>query len=269
MAKNSVYKFEKKNIQGGAGRLIIGTDITKRPTSISDVMDPNTYELVGGYRDLGATTDGISQSRGFDTSDVEIDQSTTPISTTISSWTNTISTTLMESTIENRQLAFIGGTIEETPAAYGAGVALASTVVKGATSVNVADGASFANVKFVKIGDEIVQVASISGSVIKLKKPLEKSYTTSDKAAPVTKLGTKTISYGSPANIPSYQLVLISQKDDGTLLMVVYYEVKSSGDSSEMSYNKEKRQIPIGFTVYAQDDLPEDENVFKEIEEVL
>ena len=51
--------------------------------------------------------------------------------------------------------------------------------------------------------------------------------------------------------------------------MVVYYEVKSSGDSSEMSYNKEKRQIPIGFTVYAQDDLPEDENVFKEIEEVL
>lgn len=96
MAKDQFFHFNKKNIQGGAGRLIIGEDITFRPTKISDVMDLKTFELKEGFRDLGGTTEGISRSRGNETEEVTIDQSVTPIDTTISGWTNTIGTTLME-----------------------------------------------------------------------------------------------------------------------------------------------------------------------------
>jgi len=44
MAKDQFFHFNKKNIQGGAGRLIIGEDTTFRPTKISDVMDMKTFE---------------------------------------------------------------------------------------------------------------------------------------------------------------------------------------------------------------------------------
>jgi hypothetical protein len=51
--------------------------------------------------------------------------------------------------------------------------------------------------------------------------------------------------------------------------MIVYYEVKLNGDEVESTFNKEKRTLPVGFVAFAQDDLPEDENVYIEVEQTL
>lgn len=269
MNKNSMYKFDKKNIQGGAGRLIVGEDTMKRPDKISDVMDLDTYELTDGYKDLGATTEGIQQSRGFETEDVEIDQSTTPIDTSITNWTNAISTTLMETHTENRQLAMCGGAIKETAATLGTATKLAGPIAKDARILKVTSATEFKEGGFAKVGEETIQISSISGNVITLKKGVTEAAEAETDVTPVKELGTKTISYGAPSSIPAKQLVLISQREDGTFLMIVYYEVKLNGDSVESTFDKNKRSMPIGFVAFAQDDLPEDENVFKEIEQVI
>ena len=269
MSKNSMYKFDKKNIQGGAGRLIVGEDTTKRPDKISDVMDLETFELKEGYKDLGATTEGIQQSRGFETEDVEIDQSTTPIDTSITNWTNAISTTLMETHTENRQLAMCGGSIKETAATLVTGTKLSAAIAKDARLLKVTSAADFKEGGFAKIADETIQIASISNNIITLKKGVSAPVEADADVTPIKELGTKAISYGAPSSIPAKQLVLISQREDGTFLMIVYYEVKLNGDSVETTFDKNKRTMPIGFVAFAQDDLPEDENVFKEIEQVI
>ncbi|MGG5376070.1 hypothetical protein IGI57_002578 [Enterococcus sp. DIV0213j] len=270
MTKDQFFRFNKNNIQGGPGRLIIGEDTTIRPTKISDIMDTKTFELKEGFRDLGGTNEGIARSRGNETEDVTIDQSVTPIDSTVSSWSNTISTTLMETSIDNRSLAWAGGNIVETAAELGDSTPLLAAVTKGNKKIKVAEGkgADFAAVSFAKIGDETIEIASVSGDLITLKKGVSASYATTDTITPVIELGTKTISYGAPTTVGSYSLTLIVKREDGTFLMVHYYEVKI-GDSVETNHGKEKATLPVSFTAFAQDDLPEDESVFIEIEQVL
>ncbi|MFI3685175.1 hypothetical protein VBH15_09455 [Vagococcus fluvialis] len=269
--KNNVYKYDKKNIQGGAGRLLWNSNTSNRPKKISDVMDLESFEAKEGWNDLGATNEGIAQSRGFDTEDVEIDQSKTPIDTSVSSWTNAISTTLMETSIENRQLVNVGGAISETPAVLGIASKTTAAIPNGTKLIKVTDGTEFAKSRFIKIGDETIAVGSADGDVIRLKKAIDKEggYPADTDVLPVKELGTKTISYGAPESVPAVQLALISQREDGTLLMIVYYEVKLNGDEVESTFNKEKRTLPVGFVAFAQDDLPEDENVYIEVEQTL
>lgn len=270
MAKDNFYKFNKNAIQGGAGRLILGTDTTFRPEGIADVMDLDSYALKEGFSDLGATTEGIARTRGIETEDVEIDQSTTPIDTTVSSWENTIATTLMETSINNRQLANAGGTIESTAPKTGTALTLATALAKNARQVKVtlSDGATIPDMKFVKIGTETVEVASVSGAVITLKKPLKETHDVTEKATPITELGSQRIAYGAPSSVPAYSLALIVKRDDGTFMMAYYYEVRIS-DNVETNHGKEKATLPVTFTAFAQDDLPDDENVYVEFEQTL
>lgn len=270
MAKDQFYRFNKKDIQGGAGRLIIGDDTEVRPTKISDIMDMDTYELKPGFRDLGGTTEGINRSRGNETEEVTIDQSVTPIDTTISGWSNTIGTTLMETSIDNRALAWAGGNITETAATLGTPATLAAAVNKGNKKIKVGagKGVDFEAVKFAKIGDETIAIAQVSGDIVTLKNGVTTAYTTTDTLTPVEELGTKTISYGAPTSVPSYSLTLIVKREDDSFLMIHYYEVKIS-DNVETNHGKEKASLPVSFTSFAQDDLPEDENVYIEIEQVL
>lgn len=270
MANDQFFRFDKKNIQGGAGRLIVGEDTTFRPEKISDIMDMATFELKEGFRDLGGTTEGISRSRGNETEEVTIDQSVTPIDTTISGWSNTIGTTLMENSIDNRALAWAGGNITETAADLGDPATLAAAVNKGNRKIKVAagKGTDFEAVRFAKIGDETIEISQVVGDIVTLKKGVGQAYTTTDTLTPVKELGTKTISYGAPTSIDSHSLTLIVKREDGTFLMIHYYEAKIS-DNVETNHGKEKATLPVSFTAFAQDDLPEDENVFIEIEQVL
>lgn len=268
--KDQFYRFNKKDIQGGAGRLILGEDTTVRPTKISDIMDMETFELKPGFRDLGATTEGIARSRGYESEDVMIDQSVTPIDTSVTSWTNTLNTTMMETSIDNRTLAWAGGDITETAATLGTPATLVAAVNKGNKTIKVetGKGVSFETVKFAKIGDETIEISQVSNDIVTLKKGVTSSYTTTDTLTPVEELGTKTVSYGAPTSVDSHSLTNIVKREDGTFLMAHYYETKIS-DSVELKHGKEKGTLPVAFSAFAQEDLPEDKNVFIEIEQVL
>lgn len=271
MAQDAFYKYNKSKIQGGAGRLVISNDTKFRPREISDIMDLDTYKLRDGFRDLGGTNEGIARSRGNETEDVEIDQSTTPIDSTITSWENTITTTLMETDINNRQLANAGGTIETTAPKTGEALPLAAPLLVNARTVKVTlseNGKLDTDIKFVKVGDETAQVASVTNNVINLKKPLKEAHDENETVVPILELGTKRISYGAPSSVQPVSLTNIVRRDDGTFLMVHYYEVKIS-DNVETNHGKEKATLPVTFTAYAQEDLPDDENVYIEIEQDL
>lgn len=271
MAKDNFYNYNKDNIQGGAGRLVVSNDTMFRPESISDIMDLETYELKEGFRDLGATNEGIERSRGNETEDVEIDQSTTPIDSTITSWENTITTTLMETDINNRQLANAGGVIQKTAPKTGQALPLAAPLSLNARQVKVTlgeTGSIDSGIQFIKVGSETGQVASVSNNIITLKQPLEKAHDETEQVTPILELGTKKIGYGAPSRVAPVSLTLLVRRDDGTFLMVHYYEVKIS-DNVETNHSKEKATLPVTFTAFAQDDLPEDENVYVEIEQDL
>lgn len=271
MAQDNFYNYNKDKIQGGAGRLIVSNDTTFRPGDISDIMDLDTYKLKDGFRDLGATNEGIARSRGNETEDVEIDQSTTPIDTTITSWENTITTTLMETDINNRQLANAGGVIEKIAPKTGQALPLAAPLISNARQVKVTLGENDSidsGTKFIKVGNETAQVASVKNNVITLKKPLEEKHEENEKVMPILELGTKRIGYGAPDSVAPVALTLIVHRDDGTFLLVHYYEVKIS-DNVETNHGKEKASLPVTFTAFAQHDLPDDENVYIEIEQTL
>jgi len=273
---SNVMKWNKAEILGGPGRLVINDDISLRPTKISDVMDLTApFALKEGWRDLGATQEGINISRGFDTEDFEIDQSVQPIDRTISSFTTSLSTTLAQDSINNRQLAMIGGTIKENAATLGEPVTLTAPTLIGAKVIKVGAVTGIQKDGFVIVGDETRQVANVDAGTktVTLKKSLEKAHeadTLEQKSVtPVTELGTKEIGYGAPSEIDHFQTAIISKMDDGTLRLTVFYDTTLSGDEVETTYGKDKKVLPIGLTAFPVDDLPEDENVFKEFQQTV
>ncbi len=262
-----LYKVNSGNIVGGPGRLVWAPHGTSAPSAISDVMDLSTFELKAPWKDLGATNEGIETSRGFDTEDFEVDQVKGPVDSDITSWTHGISTQLAENTIENRQLALIGGPVIETPAALGAATTTTGDLAAGATIVAVTSAASFADLSYLKIGNETLKIESISGNSIYLAEPLKNDTATGAEVYPVTALGTKRIGYGTTSNVPMIMLALISQKKDGSLYMAVYRKCKISGDEKTQGYSKNKRLLPLQLQAYPEDGIAESENVYYEIEE--
>lgn len=262
-----LYKVNSSNIIGGPGRLVWAPHGTTAPVAISDVMDLSTFELKAPWKDLGATNEGIETSRGFDTEDFEVDQVKGPVDSDITSWTHGISTQLAENTIENRQLALIGGPVIESPAALGAATTTTGVLASGATIVAVTSAAAFANVSYLKIGNETLKIESISGNSIYLAEPVNTGAATGAQVFPVTALGTKRIGYGTTSNVPMISLALISQKKDGSLYMAVYRKCKVSGDEKTQGYSKNKRLLPLQLQAFPEDNVSESENVYYEIEE--
>lgn len=272
----NVMKWNKGEILGGPGRLVVNDDISLRPTRISDVMDLTApYALKEGWRDLGATQEGINISRGFDTEDFEIDQSVQPIDKTVSSFTTSLSTTLAQDSIQNRQLSMIGGAIKENSATLGEAVALTAPTLIGAKLIKVSDVTAIKKDGFIIVEDETRQVANVDTvtKTVTLKKALEKAHeadvSEEKSVTPITELGTKEIGYGAPSDITHFQAAIISKMDDGTLRLTVFYDVMLSGDEVETTYGKDKKVLPLSLTAFPVDDLSEDENVYKEFQQTI
>lgn len=272
----NVMKWNKGEILGGPGRLVVNDDISLRPTRISDVMDLTApYALKEGWRDLGATQEGINISRGFDTEDFEIDQSVQPIDKTVSSFTTSLSTTLAQDSIQNRQLSMIGGAIKENSATLGEAVSLTAPTLIGAKLIKVSDVTAIKKDGFIIVGDETRQVANVDAvtKTVTLKKALEKAHeadvSEAKSVTPITELGTKEIGYGAPSDITHFQAAIISKMDDGTLRLTVFYDVMLSGDEVETTYGKDKKVLPLSLTAFPVDDLSEDENVYKEFQQTI
>lgn len=269
-----IYKVNSDNIIGGPGRLVFKPYDGTFPDSISEVMGTTSpYALADGWIDLGATNDGITTSRSFDTEDFEVDQVVGAVDTDITSWEHTLETNLAENTVENRQLALIGGTIIESPPVLGTPTTLTGPVGINATILSVTSAADFAAGGFVDITEgentETRKIARIEGSTLYLASPLENAYTVTAAVAPVTELGYKRIGYGTVQNVPFHTYALISQKKDGTLYMCVIRKAKIQGDDKEQTFGKEKRLLPLQLTAFPVDDVLEEENVYYEIDQVI
>lgn len=113
------YKVTGVNVVKGAGRLLVAETSQAFPTSIADVIALEDsvgppavvqYEAVTGWTDVGATFGGITITRGFDTEAFSVDQVNGDLGEDITGWTNTIETSLAETTLANFDLAWIGGT---------------------------------------------------------------------------------------------------------------------------------------------------------------
>jgi len=266
----SLYKVTAKNIVGGAGRLVWAPFGTTPPEKIADVMaTAEPYDLKGPWKDLGATKEGIEISRGFETEEFEVDQLKGPVDTEITNWTHALNTQLAENTIENRQLALIGGPIIETPPELGTSVDTTGELAINATIVTfaAAPGADFKAGGYLKIGSQVLKINKISGNSIYLTEPITQAQPTATKVYPVKSLGTKRIGYGSVSNIPEIMVANISQKKDGGLYMAVFRKCKVSGDEKTQTFSKEKRVLPLGLQAFAVEGLPESENIYYEIEE--
>lgn len=269
-----IYKVNSDNIVGGPGRLVFKRYDGTFPQTISDVMSLTApHDLTAGWSDLGATNDGISLTRGFDTEDFEVDQVVGAVDTDITSWAHTLETSLAENTVENRKLALIGGVIEESTPTMGAATTLTADVALNATIITVTSAAGMAEGGFVNFAEatktETKKIARVDGTTIYLESPLENAYTVAAAVSPVTELGYKRIGYGTPQDVPFNTFALISQKKDGTLYMAVIRKAKVSGDDKEQTYSKEKRLLPLQLTAFPVDSVSQDENVYYEIEQVL
>lgn len=268
-----IYNVTSSNIVGGAGRLVCKPFDGTFPDSIDEVMDlMSPYGLKSGWRDLGATTDGISTSRGYDSDDFEVDQYVGAIDTDITGWNHSLETQLAENTVENRQLSLIGGTIVETPPTLGTATTLTAAANTNTSIINVTSATDITAGSFVQISEgsntELRQVNRITGTTVYLEKPLANSYTTAASVRPVSSLGSRRIGFGTVQNIPEYTYALISQKKDGSLYMAVFRKCKVTGDDKEQTFEKGKRTIPLSLAAFPVDGVPTEENVYYEIEQL-
>lgn len=269
-----IYKVNSSNIVGGAGRLVLKAYDGTFPDSIEEVMSLSApYDLVDGWQDVGATNDGITVSRGFDSEDFEVDQVVGPVDTDITGWTHGLSTTLAENTVSNRQMALIGGQIIETPPTLGTATTLTATAAINASILSVTSASAMTAGSFLQISEggnvESKQINRISGNTIYLETPLKNAYTTAASVAPITALGSRRIGYGTVQNLPEYTFALISQKKDGSLYMAVIRKARVTGDDKEQTFEKGKRTIPLDLAAYPVDNVPQSENVYYEIEQLV
>jgi hypothetical protein len=271
-----IYSVNSSNIVGGAGRLVVKPFDGTYPDSIGEVMDlTNPERLMSPWTDVGATTDGITTTRGYDSDDFEVDQRIGAVDTDITGWTHGLETNLAENTPANRKLALIGGTIVETPPTLGTATTLTAPSAINATILTVASSTDITAGSFVQIsesgnsGAEMKQVNRVQGNTLYLETPLSNSYTTAASVRPVTSLGSRRMGYGTPQNIPIYTVALISQKKDGSLYMAVFRKCKVAGDDKDQTFEKGKRTIPLNMSAFPVDGVAQEENVYYEIETVV
>lgn len=265
-----IYSVNANNIVGGPGRLVFKTFDGTYPETIDEVMSVTSpYSLTTGWKDLGATSDGIAISRGFDTEDFSVDQVASPVDTEITSWSHTLTTNLAENTVENRQLALIGGAIIETVPTLGTPTTTTGELGSGATIVNVTDAAEFKMGGYLELEGDSYKISKIQGNTITLTTPTNKDYPTGTEITPIIELGTRRIGYGTVNNIPFITVGLISQKKDGTLYMAIFRKCKVSGDDKEQTFGTEKRLLPLALAAYPDGTVAQEENVYFEIEQIV
>lgn len=265
-----IYNVNSRNIVGGPGRLVVKPWDGTYPETIAEVMNTSEpFALVGAWRDLGATVEGITINRGFETEDFSVDQVSAPVDTDITGWTHSLETSLAENTVENRQLALVGGTIIETAPTLGAGTTTTTATAAGGTILNLTDAATITAGSYIQVAGGTYRVASVSGSTVTLSTPVTEAVAIGDPVTPITELGTRRIGYGTAGDIPFYTYALISQKKDGTLYMAVFRKCKVSGDDKEQTFGNEKRTLPLGVIAYPDGDAAAEENVYFEIDQVI
>jgi len=111
MAKTFKGVVAKKDIFGGASRLVYADIGTAKPTVLSDIRNLTTGVLTAGWKDYGATDGGLGMTRGYEKETWEVDQVLAPIDEFITNRTLSIEFSIAEVGLENLQQIREGGTI--------------------------------------------------------------------------------------------------------------------------------------------------------------
>lgn len=254
-------------VVGGAGRLVYAPYGQATPTKISDVIDLATFQLKSGYKDFGFTDGGIEMSRAIEVEEVNADQSFTPIDSYVSGASHTLSTSLMENTIENRQIANMGASIVSTPATYGTATTTTALVAVGGTVIPVTSASGITVGSYIDIDGQVRRVVAVNALNVTIDKPLTAQVASAGSVKPITEHATKKISYGSQNERPAMQIVLLSKKRNGAILMVVFHNCKVSGEESAQNFNKETRMLPLSLVAYPEGALDNDSDVYFEMEQ--
>lgn len=265
-----IYKVDSNSIVGGPGRLVFREYDGEYPETISDVMDmTKPYALKAGWRDLGATSEGITIARGYDEEEFTVDQVSGAVDSDITEWTHTLETNLAENKIENRQLALAGAEIIDTPSVLGTPTTTTGALAQGATIVNVTSASGFEADGYAEMNGLTYRIKSVSGSSLTVSPPINEPVDTGAEIAPVTEIGTRRMGFGAPTEVPFHTYALISQKKNGGLYMAVFRKAKINGDDKEQTFGKEKRLLPLQLNAYADGSVDASENVYYEIEQVV
>lgn len=268
-----LMRVNSGNIIGGPGRLIVKPFDNTFPEKISDVIDLTApYDLKPGYEDLGATNDGITVSRSFDSEDYEVDQVLGAVDTDITAWNHTLTTTLAENTEKNKQLSMVGGAIVDVPATYGAATTLTAGVAAGATILSLTSAAEAEVGLFIELSEggnvESHKIVAVNGSTVTLATALKNAYTVAAAVRPVLEPGYRRIGFGTPPDIPYHTYIVISKTKDEKLHMNVIRKAKVSGDDKDQVYGRDKRTLPLALSAFPVDDVPESESVMYEINQI-
>lgn len=267
-----LFTVNPNNIIGGAGRLVTAAYGTKLPTTIEEIINPTTYVLAEGWKDVGATKEGIKIGRSYDEEEIEVDQFQGPVETSITKWTHDLATQLMEYTIENRQLALIGGQILQSAPKYGTPAKTKGDLGIGATIITLdeAAGQDFKAGGYLRVGTETKKIVAVNGASVTIDTGISTAVNAEADVTPITALGTKYIGFGTVSEAPLFSAALITRNEKtGALAVAVFRRVKVSGESKEITKGKEKYAIPLAFKAFAESGVPTSENVFYEIEQVI
>lgn len=255
------------NVTGGAGRLVWAPYGQATPDTFDDVIDLATMELKPGYKDFGYTDGPIETSRSIETEDVVVEQSDLPIDSYVSGGAQTVSASLMESTIENKQIAMMGARIIESPIVYGTSTTTTADAALGANVIVVTSATGITVDGHIDVAGQVRRVTAVNGLNISLNKALAVAVASGGVVKPVVSFATKKLVFGSKNERPAMQIVLLSQDRRGQKMMSVFHNCKVSGEEVTISYGKENQVIPLSLVAFPEADMDDDQNIYFEITE--
>lgn len=99
------FPYDIDNLLAGAVRIVYAPITQALPASMDDVFDPVApYALKTGWKELGATRESFTYTRGFDTAGLEIQQSTAALFEEITAITRTIELSIAELTADTLKM---------------------------------------------------------------------------------------------------------------------------------------------------------------------
>lgn len=253
------------NITGGAGRLVWAAYGQVVPTKISDVIDLATMQLKAGYKDFGYTDGPIEVSRSVETTDVEVEQSDVPIDSYVSGGAHSVTASLKEQTIENKQIAMMGAAIIDVAEVLGTATTTTALAAVGATVVALTSVAGITVGSFIKLpSSQYRRVTAINALNVTIDRPLTVQVASAGSVAPVTQLPSRRLTFGSKNQRPALQVVLLSTTRQGAMCMSVFYNAKVSGEEVTLAYGKEDRVISLNLVAFPDLGRDNDDDVFFE-----
>lgn len=250
------------NTHGGPAVLYWAPLGTAFPTKIDDVIQlaggAGQWAPVSPWASMGITKGGINITRGFDSFKRESDQSWGVYDIRPTAWTAMVSTTLLETSPVNFQIAWVGGAITT--------VAKVQTTLQigpaaGVTSLTVNAPGTIASGDYVSIGvgpsQEYAKVTVAAGNVLTLSSATSYAHSSGEL---ILRFAATNMSFGTSRTIQPRVMAVIAPMgaDDPAaggafngIRMWAFRRVKLEASSRQIAFsNAADWDLPVSFEVF-------------------